>query len=232
MPKKYVLNAEPGSYKLTGSPLAFSLTTQLAQDWLNDARAEATHRRSPDNWHYRRREVLFAVCFLEAYLFEWALSLFQREGNRVLKYFPAGDKRGVADKWGVIPAQLHRDGFLANQLRIRSGSHNANWKRLLAIRNGLTHGTSSWPEVRGGKVAHPAPTPKLGDVGALRPGWAVNVATYRVKALHAAAGTTPPAWITARPSFRECPTCEAQVVNGRPTMRCSGRARARMEARR
>ena len=211
MPRHYVLNAEPGRYAVTVSPVTFVLSTQLAQDWLNDGRREANHPRSPDNWHYRRREVLFAVCFLEAYLFEWTLSLLRGNGNLALKYFPADDKRGVSDKWGWIPAELHRDGLLPNEVRV-SKKHSASWLRLLTIRNGITHGTSSWPEVRGSTVARPGPKPKLSDVSALPPGWAINVAVYRVKALHAAAGTPVPAWVTTSLRFTPCPASETPIA--------------------
>jgi hypothetical protein len=72
-----------------------------------------------------------------------------------------------------------------------------NWQRLLTLRNGLVHGTTSWPDVRGRVTRHPGPKPmSLLVVGRLRPGWAVNVATYRVKALHVAAGTPAPSWVT------------------------------------
>jgi hypothetical protein len=42
--------------------------TRFAPDWLRDARSEAMLLEDIDS---RRREIVFAVCFIESYLFEW-----------------------------------------------------------------------------------------------------------------------------------------------------------------
>lgn len=207
--KDVTLVAAPGAFQVTGGSASFSITFDLSQAWFSDARWEAENPLAADNYHYRRREVIFAVCFAETYLFEWTLAALDLDGDKLTRYFPNSDKRGVAEKWAKVPAALHRDHLLKTVLRA-SKKHNKNWQNLIDIRNGLTHSKASWPEVVGRIVRHPKPIPRLRDLGAKPPGWALAIATERVRRLHAAAGTLTPAWLAKPIPFDGCPSCQRQ----------------------
>lgn len=187
-----------------GTFLRGTVTTQLWQDWFNDARWEAENPLAIDNYQYRRREVIFAVCFAETYLFEWTLLALGLDGEKLMRYFPKGDLRGVTARWVEVPAALRQDGLLKADLPV-----NEEWQTLIGIRNGLTHSKASWPEVVFGRPArHPKPRPVLLELGARAPGWALGVARERVQCLHTAAGTSVPEWITKPIPFDGCPSCQ------------------------
>jgi hypothetical protein len=186
---------------------SFAVIFDLSQAWFCDARWEAENPQAVGNYHYRRREVIFAVCFAEAYLFEWTLAALGLDGDKLTRYFPISEKGGIADRWAKVPAALHQDGFLKADLRV-SKKHRKSWQNLIDIRNGLTHSKASWPEVVGREVRHPKPIPRLLDLGAKPPGWALAIAKERVLRLHAAAGTSAPPWITAPTPFCGCPSCQ------------------------
>ncbi len=147
------------------------------------------------------------MCFAETYLFEWTLAALGLDSDKLTRYFPNKDKRGVAERWAEVPAALVRDGVLKASLPV-SKKHNKNWQNFIDIRNGLTHSKASWPEVVGRKVRHPNPIPPLLDLGAKPPRWALAIAEERVRRLHAAAGTSTPPWITAPTPFRGCLSCQ------------------------
>ena len=69
----------------------------FSKDWFGDALREAGDMNSMDA---RRREIVFAVCIAENYLFEWVRDdVLHREFRLVDHYFPAeGRKIGVTDR--------------------------------------------------------------------------------------------------------------------------------------
>jgi hypothetical protein len=82
-------------------------TSSFAAEWFADALAEA--RLIGRN--ARRREILFAVCAAESYLFEWVRDVvLGRAFDELSTYFPPGNRRGVRDKCKKIPKLLADKG--------------------------------------------------------------------------------------------------------------------------
>jgi hypothetical protein len=185
---------------------------RFSEDWFRDALWET---RDPDEAtrHARRREVVFSVCFAEAYLFEWVAHRLDLDLVRLATYFPAGDNRGIWAKWKEIPQALVAHGVMPSEPDI-SKKHARRWQQLIEFRNGLIHAHASWPEVLAapaGTAPAPAPRPTAADFARLRRGWPLAVAVERVRRLHAAAGTNLPEWITAPMGHVTCEHC-----GGRP----------------
>ena len=68
----------------------------FAKFWYQDTVAEAQGR---DGEHSKRREIVFAACFLESYIFEYVRDF---KANDLDARFPAGQSRSLVDKWRDI----------------------------------------------------------------------------------------------------------------------------------
>ena len=167
------------------------LTYSFAPEWFHDALREA---QTGHDHHSRRREILFAVCFIESYLFEWV-----RDGplrgrfDELRDYFPIDDRRGIYDRWRQVLKAL-RDNGLINRLPNVGGPHGVQWKRLLLYRNGLMHARASRPQT----TARPnerMPVPSKTDLDRLAAGWALRIVIDRVRHLHEAVNTPVPEWL-------------------------------------
>lgn len=163
--------------------------SHFSESWFTDARDQSLL----PNRHARRREIVFAVCLAETYLFEWVLhQLFPGNWAAADAYFPAGSRRSVYDKWQEIPAKLVVDGRLPVAPDL-GGPHGADWLRLLDLRDWLIHAAVSRPRVR---VDHNLPMSSFdAELESLAPGWALGVVVERMRRLHTAAGTPPPEWL-------------------------------------
>jgi hypothetical protein len=196
-------------------PVRLLIYYGFAEDWFRDAWWEA----QDPNWgtlHSRRREIIFSVCFAEAYLFEWVFHLLDRDVARVASYFPERDHRSITERWSVIPEALVADGVLPRLPR-RSQKHNRNWQRLIEFRNGLVHAEASWPEVvEGGRRNRRGPRPSLADFARIQPGWALSVCIERVRRLNDAAGRGMPGWITDPVPFTVCEVCRGRPRGAGP----------------
>jgi hypothetical protein len=163
---------------------------RFAPAWFADAVHEAVNGRG---LHARRREVIFAICFAEAYIVEWALhDVFEGDVQRFEMYFPRGRRRRSAiDKWREVPDEMHRDGVIPKAPKRRA----AYWQRFQELseeRDRLVHAVISRPEDRSAM--------KLADVPA---GWAIRTAVNLVKNLHETLGTKVPAWMVLPGSLEE-----------------------------
>lgn len=190
----------------TGSMLAPTVISGAfyARAWYEDALREARDNNSR-NHHARRREILFAVCCAESYLYEWAYDLLSQQkltGSapyaEIVRYFPSDDKRGVSQRYKDVPKALHADRWLPVRPDL-GGSHGTEWLMLVAYRDGLVHAKASRPVVIGPGATHAGqpPAPSLEQLRDLRPGWALQVTAERVRRLHQAAGTAVPGWLGA-----------------------------------
>ncbi len=84
--------------------------SSFARHWFEDALREA---RTGTDYNARRREIVFAVCFIESYLFEWVRDeALKRDFKRLRDYLPATDKRGIRERWKEVIKQLGKDGLL------------------------------------------------------------------------------------------------------------------------
>jgi hypothetical protein len=143
----------------------------FAWAWLHDATREA----SDPGREARRREIVFAVCFLESYLFEWVRDYVLRrdwqvheEALRALgRYFPPGRRIGIERRWVNVVQLLEND----RDLQVRYDFGTGSWNRvveLVRMRDGLVHGAASRPATRPRAAGHgtgspsqPQPEPQL-----------------------------------------------------------------------
>ena len=172
----------------------------FAPEWYQDATSEA--QRS--GHAARRREIIFAVCAAESYLFEWVL-WGPLSGNieQLNTYFPVttidskGIKRhlrsSVLDKWKEVPKKLLENSKIKATPDF-GGNPWKNFVELVWLRNGLIHASASRPQadvLPDDEQAYPS----IEKLDALSPGWAVGVVSTLIKNLHAAIGTDPPTWL-------------------------------------
>ena len=173
-----------------GEPTVWQ-SRSYAPAWFSDARREA---HSDEGGQARRREIVFAVCFVESYLFEWVRDeVLKSDFRRVDKYFPQHDSRGIRQRWKETLKNLHRD----SEIPAVPDFESERWKefcKLVDYRNGLVHAGASRPdtELLSDKQK---PVPSGNVLGQLEAGWALSVADGVVRDGHIAVGSDPPAWL-------------------------------------
>lgn len=189
--KAQVVRPDAAALKITLFPPTVWQTYSFAPRWFADALNEARTGKGHDA---RRREILFAVCFAESYLFEWVRDeVLNREFNKLVKYFPITARGGVEEKWKDVPKLLRKDGKIPKSPDL-GGTHGEEWIRLVRYRNGLVHSVASRPET-GSQPEAERPVPSKTVLDQLTARWAVNVVVESVRRLHDAAGTAVPEWI-------------------------------------
>ena len=186
----------PPTYTLIGGSATFWLHATFAPAWFADATREA-RVTGPDA---RRREILFAVCFVESYLLEWVRDdVLKREFRAVDKYLPADDRQGITDRWKTVTKMLNADGRIAAHPDYLRSAVWRDFLRVVGFRDGLVHGRTGRPQT-GDTPPDARPTPTISDLGQMLPGWPTGVVVALVRELHDCAGTTPPAWLDRTPS--------------------------------
>jgi hypothetical protein len=148
----------------------------------------------------RRREIVFAVCCAESYLYEWAFAQVRAassandlEANTLRHLSDSVLMLGFNKRWARIMGSLHSEGLLTAIPEVESRGHRQQWEQLLTYRNGLVHAAISQPVFGSGPVSDPPVTNS--HLATLAPGWAVSVVAERIRRLHVAAGTAPPTWL-------------------------------------
>ena len=175
----------------TMEEVTFWRSTSFAPDWLIDALEET---KKPHDRNTRRREIVFAVCFAESYLFEWTRDdALGRDFHLLKHYFPAQRKLGVEDRYKIVLKQLADDHRILSE----PGWTQPFWAeflRLVNFRNGLVHGRASRPDTPGlHDNERPLPTTQI--LIELAPGWATKVGIALAKELHKSWPSSPPSWI-------------------------------------
>jgi hypothetical protein len=173
-----------------------------AQHWFEDTFNEAQKSKGDPN--ARRREILFAVCFAECYLYEWTFKVLQDHYRAyspqvaILKYYKQGVKHGVKRRWKEVPENLLADTIIA-AVPHGGGKHSMEWDALINSRDGFVHSNASRPMVRGvgaGQTPDPQPTPQT--LLEMAPGWALRIVVEQVERLHTAAAIAAvplPTWL-------------------------------------
>ena len=191
-PPSQSLSIDSAHHSHSAGKLTLWVTYSFASDWLNDAKAEAAGTPSAAS---RRREILFAVCFAESYLYEWVRDrVLERDFARLAGFFPTGDRRGIRDRWKEVTKELEAQGLIPRAPDL-SGSTWQDFRRLVDYRDGLVHALASRPE----SAALPAekqPIPTRTTLEAIPRGWATATVQRLVQELHQAAGTKPPDWVS------------------------------------
>jgi len=191
-----------GAKASDGLALRLWITTNLARSWYDDAMSEVEGNLAAGGSTHRdrvRREILFAVCLAETYLFEWVRdSVLKHDYEKLNQYFPPIERKRpkmpVRERWREVPKQLASEGLLSRLPRWTAEQDMA-WKRLVDYRNGLVHARASRPDTKGlGNGENPIPGPDELDQVVKR-GWALGVVIDRIRGLHQAAGTELPSWL-------------------------------------
>jgi hypothetical protein len=195
-PQDITIEAKPIPMTATVGTGTIWLTYPFAKEWFEDALHEA---KTGSDHNARRREIVFAVCFAESYLFEWIRDQvldrndFQRLVTDLNHYFPPGEWQPVTEKWKLIPKRLLRDGRVPATPDL-SQSYWERFTKLVDMRNGLVHARSSRPEATHLQEIE-KPHPSKGYLDKLPAGWATGVVVTLVKELHKAVGTSEPDWL-------------------------------------
>jgi hypothetical protein len=190
------------------------ISDNFAEDWFSDAVAET---RGKDH-NSRRREIIFASCFLESYIFEWTRGIIPiQEINNYFPVEPRGKvnkgylrtllhkckeimrprskankrfRRTLKEKWKYIPRELYEH----NRIPVNPDLDLSDLGVLMKYRHGLIHAASSRPATdKQPEKTKPFPTKE--DLKVLKPGWAVGIAADLVKQLHKKLGSTSPKYI-------------------------------------
>jgi hypothetical protein len=167
------------------------LLATFAPKWF----ADMSHEAALEGGDARRREIVFAVCFVESYLLEWTRDEPLKRDFRALdRYFPADDREGITSRWKTVTKDLLADG------RIRAHpdhSRSAAWTdfiKLVGYRDGLVHARTGRPQT-GDTPKDAQPTPTIDELNKMPTGWPTRVAVALVRELHAAVGTDSPKWL-------------------------------------
>jgi hypothetical protein len=189
------ISIEIGSQSLTisGGKVELWKYGTHAPAWFADAQKEA----ELEDDHAKRREIVFAVCAVESYLFEWVREVLNGEFRRLNHYFPPsreGRGVGIVERWKQVLNHLHEDGTITRKPTFGE-DYWEEFRELVDFRNGLVHGRASRPETEGQSDPE-KPEPTWEQLAQKQAGWAVNVVVEEViRKLHEAVGTTPPDWL-------------------------------------
>lgn len=163
----------------------------FAPEWYEDTIQEAKMDKGHNS---RRREILFAVCCVESYLFEWVRDkILNRQFDKLSNYFPQPDRRGIRYRWKQVIRAVHEDGLIVD-IPDFGTPYWSEFISLVDYRDGLVHGKSSRPNTVS-LADDQRPLPSKSQLDELDPGWAAKVITNLIRTLHNAAGTNPPDWL-------------------------------------
>jgi len=189
-PRDIIITPPPAEATASAGIPTVWLSDNFAQDWFADALHEA---RTGKDYNARRREIIFAVCFAESYIFEWVRRKVQIE--ELNDYFPASRRfpndpryhRPLKDKWKKLPKELYEAGKIPSDPNLDL----LGLEELLGYRNGLVHAAASRPATDSqSEETKPFPTKEM--LNRLEPGWALRIVVALVKALHQAVGDPLP----------------------------------------
>jgi hypothetical protein len=163
----------------------------LAPEWFKDAVSEA---KKANDQAARRREIVFAVCVAESYLFEWVRDqILAQDFKSLNEFLPPDDRRGIRERWKEVIANLKKQGKIKRQ-PAWGQRFWMEFSRLVEMRNGLAHARASRPSTDGlGDKEQPFPT--LDELQRLPAGWATRTVITVIREVHQAVGTPPPAWL-------------------------------------
>jgi len=162
----------------------------FAPEWIDEAKREA----AVQGYQARRREIVFAQCFVESYLFEWIRDKVVKGAfGKIPNYSTKG--RGIRNRWmGAVNKVCQERSIAPPSWDAR---YWTDFSRLVCYRNGLVHGKASWPTLISQPTIRvgPRPEPSKETLEKLPPGWAVEIVVELVRQLHKTLGTPAPSWL-------------------------------------
>lgn len=145
----------------------------VSRYWLDTAIQEA----KVDTWYHIRREIIFSVAFLNAYLHEW----IQLQQLTNLEQYIANEMAN-----GAIPAGYH------------TYPHDAQLEYLLDLKEGLFDVDPGYRLINNEEYLPQSAKPGLPpeqDLQLIPNGWAIGVALDFIQAFHTRTGTQFPAFV-------------------------------------
>ncbi len=187
--KDIFISPAPAVAKTTALSPTVWVSANFSHKWFEDALHEATTENTENSM---RREIIFSVCFLESYIFEWVRNI---DIGIINNYFPAqsryqGDtryRRTLKNKWKGIPKELFGEGKLTCEPSLNLSELGI----LIKYRDGLVHAAASRPSTDV-QAPNEKPVPPIDELKKLSSGWALSIAVELVKKLHNDLGTDPP----------------------------------------
>jgi hypothetical protein len=180
------------------------IKSNFAPDWFDDARNEVTKAISDPiaASAARRREIIFAVCTLESYIFEWTrdilLGNYAEEAewrNKLNKYFPGISNNPITENWKDVPKDLYRLGLIKGTPDLGGQPWQTFREKVYKYRNALIHAAVSWPKLEVSASPAPARDYWKAELGALSAGWAIEIVAELIRELNNKAGTATPDWL-------------------------------------
>jgi len=201
-PESPILTPRTGTLNIIGGEVRFWLHATFAPGWYSDAVREA----AVSGADARRREILFAVCFVESYLLEWVRDeALHRDYKALDKYLPSDDRQGISERWKTVTKRLREDGLIPGHPDYGRASQWRDFIRLIRFRDGLVHGRTGRPQTTD-TPDEALPSPTADDLTTMPSGWPTRTVVSLVRALHFCVGSSPPAWLVDPPTHQaDCP---------------------------
>lgn len=182
-------NSIPPSSKVEAPQ--FWHTASFMFPWLRDAYLESIE----EGREHRRKEVIFAVCFFETFLFEWVRDdILKNDYQALFDFFPPDRHMPIMDRCKTVLNRLHQAKKVLHLPvwgNIREWEH---FSRLVEIRDALAHAAVSRP-FQDSRTSSQKDRVPISDFIALRSGWALRVVTVLASELYQAAGMEIPTWL-------------------------------------
>lgn len=192
-----------GKLSLTQGSARVMLSSSWAQNWYEDALNEVVTAKTESDTNFVRREIIFAVCFAESYLLEWARDIAFR-GNTdekiilIKKYFRIEGYEGLTDRWKRIIKEI-----CSKELKISPPNFGesfwSEWVKLVDFRSGFSHGRESIPYGTDPPDKDIYRITSPGEAAGLKVGWATRNVFNLISKLHevtdSATGEKSPSWL-------------------------------------
>lgn len=191
-----VMEAEAGRYGLRLSDsVRMYITREYGLIWWADACGEVPPE-SADPREVRdamRRQLLFTVCALESWFFEWVRDDLLEDATESADLFASASWK-LTEKIIDVLGTLYDRGRLAHQPAFGESVAWDDLHKILDHRNGLVHALASLPR---GDIPPDAgePIPTADDLLALAPARPLKVVRRVADLLTSFAGEKPPEWM-------------------------------------
>ncbi len=197
------IKPEPGKIEITFPQVNLWIVTgTFAPSWYEDAKREAAKGCTAS----KRREIIFSICFLEAYFPEWVRDdVLEKNYKQMAKYF--FNKNSISYVWQEVAKNLKKDKKISDTQKFDSVTWK-NFTDLLGQRNWICHGVASRPigsvDTRSEKIErlNNEMRKNRDNFNNAKNGDSLKAAVNLVTELHKAAGNqfSMPEWIENAPN--------------------------------
>lgn len=145
--------------------------------------------------HFVRRQIVFAICCVESWFFEWVRDDVLDEFEEAEDYFD--ELRSVPRRIKEVCRELYAQGELANEPEFGKSATWDQFIELLKDRNGLVHAVASRPYAVVGELTEveQEPRPKPGRRLELAPAGPAQIVLSTVALIAGFDDQPPPDWM-------------------------------------